>query len=160
MKPKRIIWHHTADAQQADQFEKVNAYHKTRDFPLSALGFYVGYHYFIERDGTIRQAREDTEIGAHDQGENLDSIGVSLAGNFNIEMPSEAQIASGGKVIFELMRKWNIPITRVEPHRRDDTTDCPGTKLGDDWLIKEYLRRHPEVGYRAFLLLGEELKLI
>lgn len=159
MTPRRIIWHHTADVSSAAQFDKINAYHKTRAFPLSALGFFVGYHYLVEQDGTVRQAREDTEIGAHDQGENLNSIGIALAGNFSVGMPTEEQIGAVGVLLTTLMSMWKIPITRIEPHRRDDDTECPGTKLEDDWLVKEFLRRHPNVAYRAFHLLGTDLKL-
>lgn len=160
MTPRRIIWHHTADVSTTPQFDKINVYHKSRAFPLSALGFFVGYHYLVEANGDVRQAREDTEIGAHDQGENIDSIGIALAGNFNVSLPTEAQIAAVGKLLESLMTTWKIPITRVEPHRRDDDTECPGRKLEDDWLVKEWLRRHPENLHRVFLMLGEHFKLI
>ena len=156
MTPKRIIWHHTGDASPGAQFDKINAYHKSRGFPLSSLGYFVGYHYLIERDGTLRQARSLEEMGAHDQAENLNSLGIALAGNFDIERPSEAQTIKATKSLGEIMAAKSIPITRIEPHRRDDETSCPGRLLGDDWLTKEYLRRHANPLVQQFLAIGEE----
>ena len=98
MEPKRVIFHHTAAAINGAQFDKVNQWHKAKGFPLSSLSWYVGYHYFIERNGLTRQAREETEIGAHDQGENVDSIGICLAGDFNTERPTEAQAAAAAAI--------------------------------------------------------------
>src|SRR3990167_1154547 len=125
------------------KFDKINAYHKSKGFPISSLGFYVGYHWLIEPDGTIKKARKEDEVGAHDQGENLDSIGICLAGNFNLNMPPEPQAASAAKLLGEIRDRLNIPITKIEPHRQDDQTDCPGKLLGDNWIILNYLDRHP-----------------
>jgi N-acetylmuramoyl-L-alanine amidase len=139
MIPKRIIVHHTADGQTAHQFDKVNAYHQTREFPLSSLGFYVGYHYLIENDGSIRQARMPEEIGAHDQGENANSVGIAFAGNFNETNPTPEQVKAYAMLVHELRTTYRIQIIHIEPHRLDDTTDCPGTRLLDEALIYMYL---------------------
>lgn len=160
IKPTRIIWHHSADGSTKPQFVKINEYHKTRDFPLSSFNFYVGYHYLIEHDGTIMQARKETEIGAHDTGENLNSIGICLAGNFNIAWPSEAQMASAALLIKQIRGRWKIPLTRIEPHRWDDDTDCPGLNLADNWLINEFLKREGSTALRVFYWLGKEYNLI
>lgn len=160
MKPQRIIWHHTADASDSAQFTKVNDYHKSRKFPISALGFYVGYHYFIETDGRVLQARLENEIGAHDQGENVNSLGICLAGNFNLRYPSEAQAASAALLIKQIRERFPIPITRVEPHRWDDLTDCPGTLLPDNWLVNEYLQREGSIFHKYFYEVGKYFNLL
>ena len=157
---KRIIWHHTGDASQAPQFDKINLWHKSKNFPLSSLGFYVGYHFLIEPDGTVRQARNLDEIGAHDQGENLDSLGLGIAGNFDIGVPSENQTAAAVKILGEMMSSVGIKINRIEPHRQDDATSCPGLNIGDNWLILEYLKRHSDPSVRAFGLLAEDNKFL
>lgn len=144
MTPERIIWHHTAYAPQVPQFELVNDWHKDRGFPLSSRGYYVGYHWFIEPDGTLKQAREENEIGAHDHGENLNSLGICLAGNFSVNLPNEEQIAAAVLLVSRLRKKWNIKINRIEPHRWDDTTECPGSLLPDNFLVTEYLRRNSD----------------
>lgn len=154
-RPNRIIWHHSADPYPGHQFERIDAYHKRKLFPRSSLGYYVGYHYLIEQDGTIHKARLDTEIGAHDAGENYASIGICLAGNFNVSNPTEAQTEAAATLIDELRTKWDIPITRIEPHRWRDTTECPGNLLSDYWLVIQYLQR--KVGWLRRLLLARQI---
>jgi N-acetyl-anhydromuramyl-L-alanine amidase AmpD len=160
IKPSRIVWHHSADNSTKAQFAKIDAYHKTRDFPKSSLGFYVGYHYLIEHDGRIIQARKETEIGAHDTGENINSIGICLAGNFNITYPTTEQAISAAQLIKDIRTRFNIPITRIEPHRWDDTTDCPGTLLPDNWLIEQFLKYEGSVATQVFHWLGKTYNLI
>ena len=159
MTPQRIIWHHSADDSQEHQFDKINLDHQSKDFPVSATGFYVGYHWLIEPDGEVKQARPEDEIGAHDKGENLNSIGICLAGNFNAFLPSEEQAAAAAKLVGEIRSRWPIPINRIEPHRWDDTTDCPGLNLPDNWLILEYLKRHESHVVRAFAAHGHCMDL-
>ena len=159
-KPQRVIWHHSAYRPQVLQFESVNQWHKERDFPLSSLGYYVGYHYFVEYDGSIRQARKETEIGAHDTGENINSLGICLAGDFSVDLPNEAQITAVCRLLTDIRSRLYIPITRIEPHRWDDLTECPGTRLLDDWLITQYLQHELGPLARAFYYIGTSLKLL
>jgi N-acetyl-anhydromuramyl-L-alanine amidase AmpD len=133
--PKRIIWHHSAADAPNPQTAAINEWHKARDFPLSKSGYYVGYHYVIEKDGTVVQCREDTELGAHDTGENMDSIGICLVGNFETSRPSVEQEASFAHLLRRLMFLHNIPLASIEPHRRDDTTDCPGKNMPESWPL-------------------------
>ena len=159
MKPQRIIWHHSAINAKRLQFDEIDRYHKTRDFPLSSLGFYVGYHYLVEYDGTVRQAREEDEIGAHDAGENLNSIGICLAGDFTAQLPTDAQSAAVATLVREIRSRWDIPVTRIEPHRLDDTTECPGAFLPDNWLIKTYLSKEKGWLFKIFYLIGVQLRM-
>lgn len=158
--PSRIIWHHSADNSDAHQFDKINAHHKSQGFPKSQLGYFVGYHYVIEPDGSVRQARKEDEIGAHDAGENPNSLGICLAGNFSLRYPSEAQIASAALLVKQIRGRHKIPITRIEPHRWDDQTECPGTLLADNWLITQYLKREGNQFERFFQQIGEYFGLI
>ena len=155
MKPERIIWHHSADPATIPQFAKIDRYHKSRTFPISSMGYYVGYHWVVERDGTVKQAREENEIGAHDTGENLNSIGICLAGDFNVHTPTLEQTAAAARLLGEIRARWSIPITRIEPHRWDDQTDCPGRLLGDNWLTEQYLQREVNGIAKAFLWIGK-----
>jgi hypothetical protein len=135
-------------------------YHKTRGFPISSFGYYVGYHWLIEPDGSIRQARKETEIGAHDAGENINSIGICLAGNFDLFMPNESQIASAALLVKQIRERWKIPVTRIEPHRWDDDTACPGSLLQDNWLINEYLQREGTAYLKLFYWIGRTYNLL
>lgn len=159
--PLYIIVHHTAVSynKNPDQFKATNQYHKEQGYSLSSLGFYCGYQYEINKEGKVYQARKDDEKGAHTIGRNLDSIGVSLDGNFDLEMPTENQIKSLISLVKQKMAQYAIPIEKVVPHRfyatyslakqgvqAPNTTkwktwdntqpykSCWGKLLGDDWL--------------------------
>lgn len=132
-KPTRIIWHHTAVKGNKHQSTGVNNVHKARGFPKSLLGFYGGYHILIEKDGTIFRYRKDNEVGAHAKGHNLNTLGISMAGHFNVETPAQEQTNSFIVTIANWMLDYHIPATRVRPHRAVGKTACPGTTLNDDW---------------------------
>ena len=137
-KPNRIIWHHSADGSKVAQAQKINEYHRSKGFPKSSLGLFGGYHFLIEHDGQLFQYRRENEIGAHDAGENINSIGVCLAGNFNIDLPTPAQEAKLAMLLTLLVDTYHIPLDRIEPHRYNDITQCPGTKLPDNWAALIY----------------------
>ena len=160
MIPQRIIWHHSADASPAPQFEKIDRYHKSKGFPRSSLGFYVGYHWLIETDGAIKLAREEDEIGAHDAGENPNSLGICLAGNFNITQPTDLQKIAVVRLLSEIKSRWPIPLTRIEPHRWDDDTECPGTLLPDNWLADLWLEREGTPALKVFNWIGKKYGLL
>lgn len=79
MRPiKRIIVHCTATKEgEYYTVEDVNKWHKLRGFRK------VGYHYVIRLDGVIDRGRNIEEIGAHCQGFNSDSIGISYVGGLD-----------------------------------------------------------------------------
>lgn len=139
-KPDQIIVHHDGVSREGPSFAIVNEFHKSRDFPLSSLGFYCGYHYWIERDGQVIAAREETEEGAHTVGQNRTSIGIGLAGNFDVEMPTEAQVEALGGLLSVYCRGYNIPPDRIFPHRHYAGKSCYGTLLSDNWAASVYLR--------------------
>ena len=160
MIPQRIIWHHSADNTDVHQFNKINQYHSSLAFPRSSLGYYVGYHWVVEQDGSVKQARQENEIGAHDSGENFNSIGICLAGNFNLRYPSELATASAALLVKQIRSRWPIPVTRIEPHRWDDNTSCPGQLLKDNWLVNEYLKREGSQFLLFFQKVGEYFNLL
>lgn len=128
--PQWLIVHHTLTARDKTTFEAVDRYHK-------ALGWgRIGYHYFITADGHIHDGRGDGDVGAHtkEQSMNYKSLGICLAGNFDKEMPSQAQIDSLRDLLSELSKKYNIPPERIVPHRHFATyKSCYGRLLPDDW---------------------------
>lgn len=137
--PKKIIVHHSGDADRADQFAKINEYHKSLEFPQSSLGYYIGYHYLINREGTLTQCRDESDEGAHCKGLNFASIGVCLEGNFNIEQPTEAQKKSLGNLLVELCEKYFLDVMDIYPHRAFRNTDCYGNSLDNNWARILYL---------------------
>lgn len=150
MNPVRIIIHNTADASQAPQLQKVNEYHRSEGFPLSSLGFYVGYTYFIERDGKTIQTRTDTEMQAHTKGWNTDSVGIALAMNGDLEQPSDAQLQSLKSLVLKKMTEWTIPPNNVFPHRNfTNAKTCPGRNISDA-QIRSFFQ--PDLNYFQVML--------
>lgn len=149
--PKSIVVHHTGgtDANpKADTshhtFEIVNDWHKQAFNYKSSLGFYIGYHYFIDKAGKVKQGRADYEAGAHTIGENTRSIGVCLAGNFDVTEPTPEQVASLRSLLKSLMVSSDIPASAIYPHRHFAKKSCYGNKLSDDWASKLALETDKE----------------
>lgn len=137
--PKKIIVHHSAADTPTPQFDAINEWHKERDFTLSELGFYVGYHYVIEKDGQLKTARREYEVGCHTIGENEQSIGVCLVGNFDVSDPTPQQLATLGDLLTSLCTRYSLDESEIFPHRAFAQKDCYGTRLGDHWAARVYL---------------------
>lgn len=138
--PLYLIVHHTGgtDASPlADSsnftFEQCNQLHKEKFNMKSSLGFYVGYHYYIEKDGKLKQARADTDEGAHTIGKNTSSLGICLAGNFDATFPTAEQLITLKDILNKKSKQYNIKPENIVPHRAFATKTCYGKKLSDDW---------------------------
>lgn len=132
--PEYIILHHTGGTRKDllfdtsnHTFEIVDNYHKS----LGWEGF--GYHWFIEKDGKLREGRKEDYHGAHTRGYNLKSIGVCLAGNFDATIPTKAQENTLKTLLVDIQTRWKIPIKKIVPHREFATKTCYGRRLADDW---------------------------
>lgn len=133
-KPQYAILHHTGDSSQLPQLSKVNTYHKLRFGMYSRLGYWVGYHYLIEKNGNTIQCRADNEEGAHTKGRNLKSIGIALAGNFDSEAPTEAQLNSLNILLTNLAIIYKTTKFPLYYHFTYSETHCPGHYfLSNDW---------------------------
>lgn len=131
--PKYLIIHHTAVSYQTNhqQVWAVNRYHKEKDFPVSSLGWFVGYHLFIEASGATIRCRQDSDIGAHTVGYNDKSVAICLAGDFNKELPTNEQVVSLKKLLSQ------YPKLIIGPHRQfQKERTCYGLLLADDWATK------------------------
>lgn len=92
----------------------------------------IGYHFLIRKDGTIEQGRPLGTIGAHVYGENNHTVGINLAGNFEIGAPTEAQKVSATRLIASLCTVYQLdPMWQgtVKGHRDLNATVCPGRHL-------------------------------
>ena len=136
-KPKHIVVHHGAGDWD---FLQVNRAHKQRWGFKSSLGYYAGYHYFIEKGGEITQARKDTEEAAHtvEAGNphywNRNSIGICLQGNTMKKEPTDEQIKSLKALLQEKQLQYDIPKLEIYGHRNIAATLCPGQFLYN-WLL-------------------------
>lgn len=148
-KPQFLIVHHTGgtDADpKADTshhtFSIVDDYHRKLWGFKSSLGHYIGYHYFIERDGKVTQGRADTDEGAHTLGKNLSSLGICLAGNFDVTDPTKEQVEALKTLLRAKVALYAIPAANVVPHRKFAKKTCYGNRLKDGW-VQDLLKDAP-----------------
>jgi len=134
-KKRQIILHHTAIKQSefGRQFDIINAVHKRRWNFRSSLGYYGGYHYFIEKSGELKRYRVESERAAHCVVPGFDynntSIGICLAGNLVLEKPTREQIETMTSLVLDVQRRYGIPSTKVYHHWDLKATQCPGVDL-------------------------------
>ena len=141
MKIEYIITHHTGGSNanplldtSNQTMEQVDAYHKS-------LGWDgIGYNWFIEKSGLRKKGRDENKMGAHTIGYNDKSIGICLAGNFDLTLPTKEQTETLTKLLKEKMIQYNLSADRIVPHRKFANKTCYGRKLSDTWasdLVKK-----------------------
>ncbi len=89
----------------------------------------IAYHYIIDRAGRVWQGRDVRYQGAHVKYENEHNVGVMVLGNFELQEPTQAQLATLRQTIHQLMAEYRVPIHRVYTHRELGPTECPGRNL-------------------------------
>lgn len=90
----------------------------------------IGYHFIIDRTGTIWQGRDWQYQGAHASGQNPHNLGVMLLGNFEIQQPTAQQLAALHSLSASLVRKYGLnPATDIFGHSDFSNTKCPGKYL-------------------------------
>lgn len=98
----------------------------------------IGYHFLIDRDGTVAKGRPVEKAGAHVEGHNATTIGVSLFGghganptdSFDQHFTKEQDKALR-ELIADLEEKY--PITKVSGHNEYAAKACPGFQVME-WL--------------------------
>jgi len=132
--PEFLIVHHTggsdrnplADSSNQSVFDVEN-WHKS----LNWEG--IGYHFFIDKSGQVSLGRPEWHNGAHTKGYNMKSLGICLAGNFDITLPTAGQVTSLRELLKELSQKYNIDSSKIIPHRTHANKTCYGKNLSDSW---------------------------
>lgn len=115
-----IILHHTASSSAS--VEGINNDHLKRGWAG------IGYHFLIQPDGTIDEARPIKYVGSHCAGNNTSSIGIALVGDFRRTKPTDEQLKSAKELIATL--KKQVPsIRRVLNHNDLYKTLCPVVNL-------------------------------
>jgi N-acetyl-anhydromuramyl-L-alanine amidase AmpD len=100
----------------------------------------IGYHYVINRDGSIEIGRETEAIGAHAKGYNATSVGICLVGgldddgepedNFTEEQWNSLDLAVDGLVT-------RYPNAKVIGHNNVSSKSCPCFDVGE-WYGNRY----------------------
>lgn len=123
---KAIVVHHTAVPPTVGARRVAEVHVNINGWPG------IGYHFFVNPDGTIEQTNWVETVSAHTRGQNAYSVGVAFAGDFTNTVPTPEQIERGGHLIAWLMQQLNVPLDWVRGHKEmpNQTTACPG----DMWL--------------------------
>lgn len=137
---RRVIVHHSA-GRETSTVAQIVAEHKARGFST------IGYHWLVHAllvvhraDGspveivagpwTVSQGRPEQDAGAHDQGQNADSIGVCIAGDY-----TRGLVAPDGWLVLVatvvgICRRYGLTVDQVEGHCEHEPastpTACPG----------------------------------
>lgn len=125
-----LVIHHTG-LPRIDKDSSATDIHKYHQEVNGWAG--IGYHYLIRKNGMIEQGRRPNAVGAHAYEHNKTSIGICLAGNFNLGKPTAAQMDSVKELCAWLCRKYGLDPTRkgviVGHQDLNDDADCPGMHL-------------------------------
>ena len=124
-----IVIHH-AGFPDADKDSSAEDIHKFHQEVNGWAG--IGYHYVIRKDGTIEQGRRPKAVGAHAYQHNKNSIGICVAGNFNLAKPKDKQMESLKLLTAWLCKKYRLnPMSKgvIVGHRDFNDTACPGDNL-------------------------------
>ena len=62
-------------------------------------------------------------------GKNFDSLGICVAGNYNVDTLDDSMRNDLLKLLSELTEKYDIAYDRIKGHRDYANTACPGNKL-------------------------------
>jgi hypothetical protein len=121
-----IVIHHTAGNEKSAA--ELRSIFKNR-FGVN----YIGYHRVITPDGTVWGDLALDEVGIHNATgaiNNMNSIGISLVGNFELNVPTKAQLDTLVKLIREMKNQFpTIQRKNIVGHRDMKATACPGKNL-------------------------------
>lgn len=100
----------------------------------------IGYHYVIDRDGTVVQGRPETVIGAHVADHNSGTLGICLIGGFGCNendpfikhFTTEQQKALKG-LIANISARTDLQ--KVTGHNDYAPKACPGFRVkAQEWM--------------------------
>jgi len=108
---------------------------EVRDWHLKRGWSDIGYHWLIDRDGTVVQGRPEEKIGAHVKGHNTGTIGISLFGGHGSSADDDfndhftwAQEEALRNLIGEIEQRYDIQ--KVSGHNEYSSKACPGFRVG------------------------------
>lgn len=99
----------------------------------------IGYHWIIDRDGTVLSGRSMFRDGAHVKGRNKGTVGICLLGGFGSsendgphDNYTPSQLAALRMLIADLQGEYPS-ITKVSGHNEYAAKACPGFRV-QQWL--------------------------
>lgn len=137
---RQLVVHHTAQKITGDKRAPVERMRALYDYHANGRGWGdIGYNYIIDENGQIYEGRAggDNVVGGHVYCGNVGSIGVAMMGNFELEKPTQAQIAGLQWLLIDLAKQYDIRLERsvsfhgeampaIVGHGDLIATECPG----------------------------------
>lgn len=129
---RRLIVHHSA-GPPSETVAAIRRFHTAR--PPAGRGWSdIGYHFIVRLEGgrwQVEPGRAVERAGSHDEGQNADSIGVCLLGDYSGGYPvPPAAWAALLALLAQLARQYGLRVDQVEGHREHEPsttpTACPG----------------------------------
>lgn len=115
-KPERLVIHHAAAENLSP--EEIHQMHLDRGWSG------IGYHFYIRSDGTIYRGRDENKVGSHVAGNNTNTLGICLEGNFEENGVSKEQLEALLNLSTYLCLKYDI--SDILKHNDLLATECPG----------------------------------
>jgi hypothetical protein len=137
--PMRITVHHTASRTKpglsiAGKLKNLQSFSQSKaklaDGRTKKLWPDIPYHFYIAVDGKIAEGRPIGFVG--DTNTSYDPTGhitIVVEGNFEIEKPSAAELASLKSLIVSLAAQYHIVPALIGVHSDFAQTACPGKNL-------------------------------
>ncbi len=132
---KRITVHHTHSIYS---IQSLQVFHQTQGDPKAD----IAYHFFIDRDGEVYEARPLGYIGSHAESDNHQNLGIVLNGDFQKQAPPPEQLAALKRLLYGLKALcpcgfeqglWTHQERKrfVFPDQKTKQTACPGQYLAE-----------------------------
>jgi len=153
-KIEKIIVHHSAtNREEDDNLGTIRAWHITRGFDD------VGYHYFIDSKGVTHAGRDENIEGAHCRGQNENSLGICLSGDFTKRKVPVVQLEALKSLLGRLFYKHDLSILDVHVHNEYAITTCPGFSM--PWLRDALVSKSfsPDIYSKAIEKFGRVMQL-
>jgi len=132
-----------ADRRSSEKAAECERWHLDRNFSQ------VGYHYFVDRDGTVTEGRPIEKTGAHARGHNAGSVGIALWGGHGGDQDDKfdehftpEQDRALRKLISSLRMEYPS-ITKVRGHNEVSAKMCPCFQV-TPWLNAAETPKKPE----------------
>ncbi len=116
---QKIIVHHSATSSGSPA--SYANYHISKGWPG------IGYHFVIQKNGEVFQTNDLERISYHTTGQNANSIGICLTGNFDVEQPTPQQMNSLKALIINL--ESQLGNLYVHGHNEFSSKTCPGNNF-------------------------------
>lgn len=121
---KEIIVHCSATPEGRDYtVADIDRWHKQRGWKG------IGYHYVVYRDGSVHKGRDVSEIGAHCEGHNTNSIGICYIGGCSSDgkTPKDTRTPAQRAALRDLVELLRSEYTNatIHGHREFAAKACP-----------------------------------